>query len=145
MSNFRLFFSWYWKFFLNLLYILSVIDEKFPSFFLEKDFKLLPYDENSALILVLGPSKNDILIKKNQQIRYDLLLKFWISQKIITLLTKVIVVYVKFFQLHIQKFCLKKTFLKFCLCLGVFYKCFYKLLEKVNNSKRDKKKNKSQK
>ena len=105
---------------------------------LEEGFELWPRDRSGALVaaLVLSPSEADGATEE-WGCKWGTIHPSgaWSFEMVLTLLTKVTAIHVRFFWIGLWGSSLKWLFLRLCLLLvsslGWFYKCLHKFREKV--------------
>lgn len=91
--------------------------------FLEKSFELWLCNTSNAMVakLVLSQLKINGAKKKQSGKRNIIYLSFsWYLEIILILLTKIIIVYIRFFQVYFQRFIFKKILLGTRLYLDAF-------------------------
>lgn len=99
-------------------------------------------------MLMLYPSEDDCATEKSSCKRDTIYLgSTWCFEMILLLLTKIIKVYIEFFQIYFWGLCLKKIISRLCqlliASLNQFYQSFHKFCKEVIGKKRNKKRSRS--
>lgn len=120
----------------------NIINKSLEIFeiFLKKSFEYKLYNRSNVLVVLLmfGPPEVDSTTKKWSS-KWDTI--YFSSSKYLkiffTLLTKMIIVYIRFCQICFRRYNIKKTLWETCLCRSTLQKCFHKLLENVIDWKKN--------